>query len=728
MLTSAIDPVTQAHAAYREWREKYLQQDYPHSETGLAELDKVVAWFIDNSMPRLIETPEHPLVKAILVNPFDYYVYESSHSRFAPIHGNNFHIIALGKNGEIADFNIAPGKFLAQRIDDRALETIAARALSRVLVQDGKLYYGPQLSRYKDLLDISELADGRMNTQNIMHMLRENHICVNGIGYEEPPKNFERLVPYLEHYELAVQLKQAVHNAARQAFRRFHAQLNEKAKECAAGVERKLSVALYKYLSPEGALGERRRQAVRMFPFLVDVIYDDHDNQLQLKMVGGSARGKDKNTYCDLDELMEEKDSMRAVGAALDLPDPIMKRLIGLHTLRMESLSSSNLLCDLSLGVEHVLHFLSCLRDYNMIPYARKEPEKLQALLKVIAACAEIDVDNIADRFKHAPQENYAPRWLANLIGTLHGDMAALIEKHEKSGVSLFTVSANVRDYVNAVAEVLVLPEIARRLTSSYQPGKSAEIATETLKRVRHTLLETLFAGHTFEQVLDLSARWHRRQVALDNTIRTEERAGSWGKLIEDTPVPLDIAPQGVTITALNTAELLNAEGYRMGNCVGGASNRCIRETLHVLSMRDKDGNSLSTPGVYEVEEVKNGERFVSLRLDQHEGPNHTEPPPHLVNAMEWLMASIHKGDIRVDFPAMECARKVAGESKHSLNNTIGFDPRDAARCAIAFDEYRKGGLLPKHYVTLESFLEESGLNEAITHALGNTRQEQRGR
>jgi hypothetical protein len=196
------------------------------------------------------------------------------------------------------------------------------------------------------------------------------------------------------------------------------------------------------------------------------------------------------------------------------------------------------------------------------------------------------------------------------------------------------------------------------------------------------------------KHIIELSDWWQRQQNQINEAIPLDADMTEWPGLTK-TIVTLD----GYHIETLNTFTLLKEEGDQMGHCISSYSHECLEGNKHVVSIRDPQGNRLSTA------ELRIGLYDVSIA--QHVGPKNSTASAEATHALQWYVDNINQRKIVVEFDKLYEHRKKMAEQKNSLTKFIGFDPKQEEKCQRAFDKYHPYFIRKKSIATAIQFIDQ---------------------
>ncbi len=143
-------------------------------------------------------------------------------------------------------------------------------------------------------------------------------------------------------------------------------------------------------------------------------------------------------------------------------------------------------------------------------------------------------------------------------------------------------------------------------------------------------------------RLLEASVRWHRvlwTEAGLPED--SDTRRTTWPCLV---PQPLALA-DGIMAVSLGNAAELAEEGRRMQHCVGSYWRHCFLGGSHIVSLRDRQGDSLST---LEIRLPENGTR--NCNIVQHRAYRNQTPSKNLLALEGRICAEVM---LRADFKGL---------------------------------------------------------------------------
>lgn len=195
-------------------------------------------------------------------------------------------------------------------------------------------------------------------------------------------------------------------------------------------------------------------------------------------------------------------------------------------------------------------------------------------------------------------------------------------------------------------------------------------------------------------RLVDASIQWHRilmeRHQVQEDGNRTTSR--SWQPLFE---FPAELSDDVVAVV-LKTQDELKQESERMAHCVGIFLQKCFFGQCHIISLRDRSGQSLST-----IEIQVGQDKEHTLYIIQHCTFNNEAAPKALQDLEPRLLAYIQR---HADWSALDQWRDKAANSKLRYQGEGAFSIWNLRRLCAALGRERVLGL----------FVDVSTIREAV--------------
>ncbi len=282
----------------------------------------------------------------------------------------------------------------------------------------------------------------------------------------------------------------------------------------------------------------------------------------------------------------------------------------------------------------------------------------------------------------------------------------------ESIGLEGFGGGSNLLHFFKAAANPIVIPAILHRarqtdagFPNELEQWTNCNPAYRGLLSGRVSAL--VYNGFSLARLFNMAQRWHERAGRLQTRTCRLEGEYEWAPLIH--PMTL---PGGVKAKALISTRELQAEGERMGNCVGGYTHACAVRGHHIVSLESEDGSEHS---LMEIEELPEN----LINVIQHVGFHNSDPPSWAAAATECLVSGINDRSIAANWDLVteertKRAARRAEEAQQQIEMLIGFDPYDLAACDNAYESWHHEmrGLYP--HDTREQFLEERGIKAVL--------------
>lgn len=159
-------------------------------------------------------------------------------------------------------------------------------------------------------------------------------------------------------------------------------------------------------------------------------------------------------------------------------------------------------------------------------------------------------------------------------------------------------------------------------------------------------------------RIVEASVRWHRTLWAEAGLPEdTNTRRAGWPRLL---PQAVTLG-EGIEAVSLGNATELAEEGLRMQHCVGSYWRHCFLGESHIVSLRNPNGDSLST---IEIRLPGNGAR--QCQIVQHRAERNQTPPGALLSMESRLCAKVLQ---LADFKALNKWRQSAAKIDASFSS-----------------------------------------------------------
>lgn len=217
------------------------------------------------------------------------------------------------------------------------------------------------------------------------------------------------------------------------------------------------------------------------------------------------------------------------------------------------------------------------------------------------------------------------------------------------------------------------------------------------IKARYESLLEALdlFENLSINQIASFSRHWHSNQARLLLDGVRNFGDAKWEALFEGVydgkEGKGDIRgkeSQGLHIVCLSSSDALVKEGQKMNHCVGTYTKNCMRNQVHILSIRDSNGNSVSTIEVYADYNKK------KLKVSQHRGKNNSKPDAKAVKLLNNFLDDVNFQKVKIDWEMLRAKHQERTSSFNSVKelstNEVGFDVLDGNHVKTVHEAYKK--------------------------------------
>jgi hypothetical protein len=188
-----------------------------------------------------------------------------------------------------------------------------------------------------------------------------------------------------------------------------------------------------------------------------------------------------------------------------------------------------------------------------------------------------------------------------------------------------------------------------------------------------------LVNGRSVPRLLELSGRWHKNERRMDAEVVEKTDPRCWPPLLESP-----IAYGELTAMSLCSPGDLGEEGARLEHCVGTYAAHCLYDGSHIISIRNKSGESLSTMEIRISEQdgnIRMGHPKIVIR--QHYGHKNSDPSKAEKELASWLLKGLSDGSIPFDWGKIKDERKIresnAPSKQDEMAEIIGYDYQDTS-------------------------------------------------
>lgn len=207
----------------------------------------------------------------------------------------------------------------------------------------------------------------------------------------------------------------------------------------------------------------------------------------------------------------------------------------------------------------------------------------------------------------------------------------------------------------------------------------------DVIKDIIAVAQKELWAHAVPSEQLAASSFWHSERVNFKTRRETAARIKNdtvWETII-DEPYEMQVDNQMVVFVPMKSDIDLRKEADAHSHCVHGYGIHCLKDAWHIFSVRDADGNNLSTFSCKSTP-IENGRWEVELK--QNAAYKNDPPPLYAQKAGVEFIRRINSGKLSVRWAAVHENRAVY--LRDEVNTTIGYDFRDPLQRARMAEVY----------------------------------------
>lgn len=316
----------------------------------------------------------------------------------------------------------------------------------------------------------------------------------------------------------------------------------------------------------------------------------------------------------------------KEIEAAIDRGDPLVAALSSRFSIskRIIRLLRGKKPC--LIGRDWLTHPFDLLTAVAMIPSEKlpRTPDEWRQLRHFWQWCVETSVPNCLFRQLRAPLDDPISRHM--LVGLCSAGYAVSSRRVRKLLGESQTHPSTLSDYFDFVFDWCMEGTGIRQVK---------EITGEMLR-------DELLTHYSALELIRQSEQWHRVITQLSAAERYPEK----DEYLEQWPsLPgLPLRVNELTVVSLTNPIALHAEGCRLNHCVGSYFRSCVLGHSHIVSVRNSNGDSLSTAEIYfRVNEVE----ILSVTVAQHQGTANSDPEPRCSAALNAALAILRSTQMR---------------------------------------------------------------------------------
>lgn len=218
-----------------------------------------------------------------------------------------------------------------------------------------------------------------------------------------------------------------------------------------------------------------------------------------------------------------------------------------------------------------------------------------------------------------------------------------------------------VRDMVYEFRKQIIGPALLRGLDKKSLKKADGNALNYIIFNTQEVLPDLLTSSRRAEQLIEMSEGYHRNITTLHDKLNLRIDDLDWEPLLTEgnNLHPAVEGLEGYTIEHLLTGRELSDEGKRLQHCVGGYASACMTGTSHIFSIRDAQGNSVSTFEIltgkpHETRGFKKRDIHIPANanityvLNQHYAYKDSEAPPESVRILDWFIKELENGNIAI--------------------------------------------------------------------------------
>lgn len=218
------------------------------------------------------------------------------------------------------------------------------------------------------------------------------------------------------------------------------------------------------------------------------------------------------------------------------------------------------------------------------------------------------------------------------------------------------------------------------------------------------------FRNHNLRSLKKVVDYWHDNIKEMNVRAYSDER---WPALTPEQVIKWN--GRTLHIVPLISPQDLVEEGKRMNHCVGTYMNKCLYESSHVFSIRNENGESLST---FEFIQDNDEEKIV---LNQHYAKGNTEVSEELSRIVNLFLQDLNNKTIPMDLPHLMREQEDRINKRSCLEEYSEYDARNESLRDVALKFWSFALPVEERGMDYRTWVEHLNLREIIMNDIEMT-------
>ena len=315
------------------------------------------------------------------------------------------------------------------------------------------------------------------------------------------------------------------------------------------------------------------------------------------------------------------------IGAAIDRGDPLVEALSSTLGVSKKSIRFLRGKGPALIGSDWLDHPSELFEAIDIV-LPEKQPrsrEEWKLLREFWVGCGDLTLERYCRRPSPSLRCDKMSRHLLQGLSTAGYEASA--RKLQRLWNGDLRRLADVKDYFRFVAEWC-------------EAGAGLCGTRQHLRVVAGNIRDDLLMRYSAMELIRQSERWHReisRAAAVALTAEASATMEEWPAL---PGLPMRVGK--LTVFSLTSTLQLQLEGTRLNHCVSAFVRSCMYGESHIVSIRDADGDSLST-GEISIDADERGKLVPSLI--QHQSHSNYEPSSECEGALASVLDMLRTAD-----------------------------------------------------------------------------------